>query len=62
LKKPFISLGRPKDILCLLLSLALSLGALSLFFRDEDSLAVSAMGETKPRLQGLYSLTEKIAD
>ncbi len=56
MKKPFISLGRPRDIVRLFIAVLLCICALSLF-EKEDSLPAFANGE-KDSPKGLYDLVE----
>ncbi len=60
MKKPFISLRRPRDIIRLFIAVLLCICALSLFEREE-SLPVFANSNNGNSPKGLYDLVESTA-
>lgn len=57
MKKPFVLLRRPKDIVCLAIAVALSVMALFLFKQREAVTSVGGEGQFAP--VGIFGLMER---
>ncbi|MBQ3229520.1 MAG: hypothetical protein IJO64_03440 [Clostridia bacterium] len=60
MKKPFILLKKPRELLKLLFCIALCVWALTLFY-GEDSVLVFAQKDAK-NAEGLFRLVKRVAD